>query len=155
MANFHGAARSNYFQVKDPEAFKAWATTVPFLGVWETNKLFDNNPVAPAEMEEMLLQRAFFGVYSACPDSGMWPSTVENKDDDSKTTDLDIVLALAPHLADGQVAVLMEVGASKLTYLAGSAVAFDNTGKRVQIQLSDIYKQAAEAFGVPVTAAQY
>lgn len=150
MANFYGTARSNYFQVKNPEAFKAWVTMVPGLGLWETTQA----DLQAAETEEEKQRLAcVFGIYSDDAGSGWWPYMVENADGEFQ--EFDLVDSLAPHLADGQVAVLMESGAEKLRYLCGNAVAFDNTGNVVQVNLDDIYAKAFDAFGVQPTAATY
>ncbi len=47
----------------------------------------------------------------------------------------DLCEALAGHLADGEVAVLFEIGHEKLRYLIGTAV--HASGKRVDINLSE------------------
>ncbi len=49
-----------------------------------------------------------------------------------KCEDFDLVEELAQHLADGEIAVLVEAGAEKLRYITGDAVAVRN---RTQIKL--------------------
>lgn len=132
MANFYGTARSNYFKVKDANAFKAWVETVPGLGFWE--------------------HEGTFGIYSDCPDSGCWPSARWDDDEDEY---FDLVAELAEHLADGEVAVLMEAGAEKLRYISGWAVAVHSSGEYVCVSLDDVYKLAVEKFGVRPTEASY
>ena len=150
MANFYGAARSNYFEVKNPQAFLAWVETVSGLGCWKA----DPAPIQSEESEaEKQRRNRIFKVYSTDGDTGCWPSTIE--DDNGDFVDFDLVTDMAPHLADGQVAVLMESGAEKLRYVCGNAVAFTNEGKVVQVNLDDIYKKATEAFGVSPGPATY
>lgn len=150
MANFFGTARSNYFRVKDSETFKAWVKKVPGLGVWETSQA----TIDFAETEEEKRRLAcVFGIYSNDGDSGCWPSSFE--DEEGEYQHIDLIITIAPYLADGQVIVMMETGAEKLRYVAGNAVAFDNTGKFVQVNLNDIYDKAFQAFGVKPTAAEY
>ena len=57
---------------------------------------------------------------------------------------------LAAHLAEGQIAVLMESGHEKCSYINGNAVAVDNAGNRVAVELRDIYDVAAKTFSIPV-----
>lgn len=142
MANWYGAARSNYFKVKDAEAFTNWVEAVPSLGYWRKEDMF--------------------AVYSDCPDSGGWPSEryerVEEDGDDDFTEDwvaIDLPNELSAHLAEGQVAVLMEAGAEKLRYISGWAVAVNHEGKTVMVSLSNIYDLAEKAFGVKPTDASY
>lgn len=135
MANFYGTARSNYFKVKDDVAFKDWVTTVPNLGFWKHNK------------DET------FAVYSDDSDSGCWPSSF--LDEDENDVEFDMVEALSKHLADGEVCVLMQAGAEKLRYISGYSQAFNNTGECVQVSLDDIYALAQTKFGVQPSDASY
>ena len=134
MANFYGFARSNYFKVKDAEAFVAWADKFGSLGVWTRDDMH--------------------AIYSDCPDSGCWPSAAWSEDEDD-FIEIDLEAELAEHLADGEVAILMQCGAEKLRYLSGYATAIDNTGKSVTVSMGDIYALAESAFGVTPTAAEY
>lgn len=145
MSNWYGTARSNYFAVKDMDAFLAWAEALS-LEVLNDNEMPTLVAIAPA----------------TSTDTGDWPShrfidvEDENVEDPDETEDeVDIVQELAAHLADGQVAVLISAGAEKLRYVTGHAVAFDNTGKAVEISLSQIYTLAFDTFGVHPTAAEY
>lgn len=142
MTNWYGAARSNYFEVKDAEAFKQWVDNTPSLGYWQNGDSF--------------------AIYSDCPDSGGWPSgryeRVEEVDDDDFTedwVDIDLPDELSKHLTEGQVAVLMEAGAEKLRFISGWAVAVNHEGKTVMVSLSNIYDLAEKAFGVTPTDASY
>ena len=137
MANFNGTARSNYFKVKDPEAFLAWVSKIPGLGHW--------------------VEEDSFAIYSDDGDTGCWPSSWYEEDDEGGGVDhdVDIVSELPRHLQEGQVAVLIGAGAEKLCYISGNAVAVDHTGKVVQVNLNDIYSLAAKEFGVTPTVAEY
>lgn len=134
MANFYGTARSNYFQVKDADAFEAWA--------------------AGLDVTVMTNVDGKFGIFAANTDDGCFPSVYAPEDVDEDYP-LGIAEELAKHLADGEVCVLMEAGAEKHRYITAWAVAFDNTGKQVSVHLSDIYEKAHEAFGVDTTDASY
>jgi hypothetical protein len=86
-------------------------------------------------------------------DTGGWP---EHLDDDGDLIE-DQCDALAGHLADGEIAVLFEIGNEKLRYLIGTATAVHASGKRVDISLSEIYTRARDAFGedAAITEANY
>lgn len=136
MANWYGTARSNYFRVKDRDAFLKWAEKRG-LGVFESSE-----------------DAGLFAIHSGdSTDGGSWPSYDVEKD-----TEVDLVRELAEHLPNGQVAVLVEVGAEKLRYLTGQAIAINAKGRVVEVTLSDIYRKAARGFRVPesgITRAEY
>lgn len=133
MANWTGTARSNYFQVKDPEAFKA----------------------AMEPYEVRVLERKaddgtqLYGLVSET-EFGGWQSY-------DYETEEDIVLwkIVSEHLVDGDVAVFVEAGAEKARYVTGYAVAFDATGRDVRVDLDDIYAKAEEVFGRWPNSAEY
>uniref|UniRef100_UPI0026075659 hypothetical protein n=1 Tax=uncultured Halomonas sp. TaxID=173971 RepID=UPI0026075659 len=102
MANWYGTARSNYFKVKDADAFKAFADSVNLN--WHAGP--DDSFMISGD------------------DDGSWPSYYydEKRDED---VDLDLVCEISQHLQDDQIVVLMEAGAEKLRYITGYAVAFN------------------------------
>ena len=131
MANWYGTARSNYFKVKDEEAFLEW-TESRDLEVFEgRGGLFG---VAPSSMSE----------------DGSWPSY-----DNEMDAEIDFQAELIEHLAEGQVAILMTIGSEKLRYLTGSSVALAWDGRRISVDIADIYDKVELEFGVVPTAAEY
>jgi hypothetical protein len=136
MADWFGAARSNYFRVKDRDKFFKW-TEERGLGIIENKQ-----------------DPGLFAVHSGnSTDDGSWPS-YDMEDD----TEIDLVAELAQHLPKRQVAILMEVGAEKLRYLTGVAVAVNHKGRAAVVSLDDIYRKAARTFRVPeneITPAVY
>lgn len=135
MANFNGAARSNYFKGKDVEAFRAWAASAP-------------NIVCHTKADGTVM------IYSEDPDTGCWPSFY--CDDEGNDAEVDLAGDIRKHLEDNQVCVLMEAGAEKLRYISGWAEAFDNTKRNVvRVSLNDIYEQERLVFGVTPTDAPY
>ena len=135
MANWYGTSRSNYFRVKDKDAFLKWAE-VRGLGVFKNEESAD-----------------LFAIHGGSTDDGSWPSYDMEGD-----TEIDLVAELAEHLAKGQIAVLMEIDAEKLRYLTGVAIAINHKGRVVELTLSDIYRKAARAFRVAeneITQATY
>jgi hypothetical protein len=135
MANWYGTARSNYFRVKDSDAFLKWADSRG-LGVFTNEEIGD-----------------MFAIHGGASDDGSWPSYDMEAD-----TEIDLVAELAQHLRKGQIAVLMEVGAEKLRYLTGVAIAVNHKGRVVEVTLGDIYRKAERTFHVvqcEITQAAY
>lgn len=136
MANWIGSARTNYFRVKDVEAFKTWAAATS-LAVFE--------------------QDGRCAVYSE-DEHGGWPEIVFDNDTTDAHRDFDIVYELAQHVVEGEIVVCLEVGAEKLRYITGDAIAFRVTAagiERVSIALRDIYQIAADRWGERPNEAEY
>lgn len=51
---------------------------------------------------------------------------------------------VAKHLADGEVAIFIEVGSKKMCYLVGVATAINNKGETRCVNLDSIYELAKE-----------
>jgi len=138
MANYYASARSNYFRVKNEAAFKDWCNKVNLD--WWTR---DNLPGHPGE--------TFYAISPAHPgDCDGWPST-RLDDEECEEIDIDMETELPQHLDPRDVAVLMEVGAEKLRYLTGYAVAIHATKPAVYLSLSSITELARNQFGDDVT----
>ena len=131
MANWYGTSRSNYFNVKDEGAFREWAERRD-LEIF-TN-LVGQLAVAPSSMSE----------------DGSWPSYDYDED-----FEIDFQAELIEHLAEGQVAILMTIGAEKLRYLTGYAVALAWDGRRISVDIADIYDKVETEFGVAPNIAEY
>ena len=131
MANWYGTSRSNYFNVKDEGAFREWAERRD-LEIF-TN-LVGQLAVAPSSMSE----------------DGSWPSY-----DDDDDCEIDFQAELIAHLAEGQVAIIMTIGAEKLRYLTGYSVALAWDGRRISVDIADIYDKVEVEFGLQPTAAGY
>lgn len=127
MANWYGSARSNYFCVKDRDAFLKWVERRG-LGLFMNENEADSFAIHPG----------------GSTDSGGWP-TLDTEND----AEIDLTAELAEHLSKGQVAILMEVGAEKLRYVTGEAVAVNSRGRVVFLSLGDIYRKAVREFRVP------
>jgi hypothetical protein len=136
MANWYGSSRSNYFRVKESDAFLKWAEERG-LGVFKNKE-----------------EAGLFAIHGGeSTDDGSWPGYDMEGD-----TEIDLVTELAQHLANRQVAVLIEVGAEKLRYLTGVAIAIDPKGRVAELTLGDIYRKAARSFRIPeneITRAEY
>jgi len=136
MANYYASCRSNYFKVKDEDAFILAMSEIP--GIEVSQEANDT-----------------FCLLGGDPDGAGWPSWVQ--DDDGKDIEIDLPLEVSKYLADGEVAIFMESGAEKLRYVVGYAVAINSQGEQVSIGLNDIYDMARGLTDRPqdVTVAEY
>lgn len=132
MANYYSTARTNYFRVKDVDAFNAWV-----------KEFEDNYRVEVVSKEDTFA--ILFDSESGIPTS---------REVDGDYDHLDFMDELSKHLADDEVAILHEAGAEKLRYINGFAIAINNKAERRVISLDDIYTFAKE-LGKNVTLAQY
>ena len=128
MADWYGTCRSNYFRVKDFDAFKA------MLEAYEAKLIKNTDGLVGFISED------FFGSI---------PSRYIDGDEDEGIDEenLSILDEIAEHLADNQVCIVMEAGAEKARFITGQAIAIAWNGETTRISLSDIYKEAQEAFG--------
>lgn len=136
MANYTGAGRSNYFKVKDEEAFLKWAEAI-CLEVWKGSDYHKD-------------------MYAFCGDheAGLLPSSRTN-DDGTILEDVDLFAELAEHLADGQVAVFIHAGHEKLRVVGGYATAVNSKGELLNLDLSEIYDLVHIKWGIDTTVAEY
>lgn len=121
MADWWGYSRSNYFEVKDRDAFGAWLADIGEICI-----LHEEN-------ECIAIAGDNFGGWPTCRGEDCEP--------------FDFADELSSFLVEGEIAVLIEVGAEKLRYNTGIAIAVDHRGKRTEANLSDIYDQAEAVFG--------
>lgn len=140
MSNWVGTSRTNYFKVKDKEAF------LDALGAFEVR-------VEPAVRNDeplyMLVSQS---------DGGDWPSSdFSSEDVNGDYKEIWFPGIVAPHLADGECAIFMSVGAEKTRYVTGYAVAIVNDGRYVEVNLDEIYGKAVRELGLeqPPTFAEY
>ena len=134
MANWTGTARSNYFKVKDEDAFEAW---VENLG-----------------MELIADKERRFGFIGNDSDSGGFP-TGRWDDETGELTDTDIGKDIVQFLVEGEVCILMEVGAEGARYVTGYAVAIHSDGRTLRVNIDNIYAKVEDVFRVKPTAAAY
>jgi hypothetical protein len=140
MANYYGTARSNYFLVKDPEAFTNEMSKYPVH-------------IITKDVDGVTL----YGFLDKDPDGGanIWAYYPEDEDGDfGDIEDLEWEEVFKRHLADDWVAVIMECGAEKHRYLGGFAGAYNNKGETKTITLGDIYGLATN-LGSNITEAYY
>lgn len=132
MANYYADARSNYFRVKDEQAFR--------------------DALAPYEVEIVKRNAVEYALLANGGDCNGWPSWSVNEQDED--VEIDFPALVAEHLADGEVAIFMEAGAEKLRYIVGQAIAINANGETRVVDLTDIYNLAAE-LGSRITPARY
>jgi len=134
MANYYESARSNYFFVKDIEAFEE-ELNGSGLEI-STKKIDDLTQVCLLASEENGFP---FEKYDL---------------DTFDSEELDWSDIFKRHLVDNQVAIIMGSGAEKLRYITGWAMAFNNKGESKSINLDAIYDLAKE-LGSEITTATY
>jgi hypothetical protein len=133
MANYYATMRSNYFAVHDAQSFIDWCVG---LGLEHITRNTD-------ESETL---HGFLGDENGVPSFRF--------DDGGGDHEIDFYAELSKHLQDGWVAVVMEVGAEKLRYLVGYAVAVNSSGKCCNVSIERIY-QLAKRLGEHITEATY
>jgi hypothetical protein len=82
---------------------------------------------------------------------------VTDADGMEEYVEVDFVDELAVHLADHEVAIMMETGYEKMRYLVGYAIAVNNKKERREIGLAQIYELAKQLTQKPkrITRAEY
>jgi len=140
MSSFH--CRSNYFQVKDSEAFLHMMEGFPEVEVRDAG-----------ERGFMLLGKSNDGWATSWHDPDV--EDAEGEDEDAET--IHVWEMVAEHLVDDEVAIFLEVGHERLRYLSGIAYAVNNKGEQRSISLNNIYQLAEELGGKtrPISAASY
>lgn len=137
MANYYGIGRTNYFKVKDVDAF------IEELSVLSIE--FIHREINGGER--------LIGFIDAHPDGGGFDfSYYDEEEGDYIEVNLNEVFA--KHLVDGWVAILMEAGSEKHRYVNGWAEAFNSKGESKHLSLNLIYDLASD-MGEHITEALY
>jgi hypothetical protein len=126
MANYYEKARTNYFKVKDPTEFQKFIDK--FNGI------------------ELVVEETKGGYALLFDEDTGIP--VCYYDEDGNDVEVDFADEVAQHLTDDSIAVFEAVGSEKYRYLSGYAIAVNSKGKRVDINISEIYQRAKAEFGV-------
>lgn len=138
MANYYGTTRTNYFAVKDGAAFEKELEDFPVQIISQTG-------------EDGVTRYGFLD--SNVDGAGLDWSYWDHDTDDS--VEIDWLGILAKHLADGEVAIIMEVGAEKYRYLVGTAIAVNNKGETREVDLNKDIARLALELGSNVTSVTY
>lgn len=132
MANWHGAARSNYVKIKD-EAGLRNALRHFDVKIWtNSDGLF---------------------AFGGDSDSGGWPSITT--DDDDEEIEFSPIEQICPFMHEDQVLVMMQSGHESQRYVDGRAEAYNSKGEWVSIALNNIYDLAKKHFGIDPGEAAY
>jgi len=141
MADWAGHARSNYFKVKDQDAF------ADLCEKWNLTFVVDKNS---PERVGFLCENEFGGL----PNYRMEEEEIHGKIVEFEYDFDDFLDQLTKHLEDNEVAIMYEVGAEKMRYITGIAYAINNKRDVVSVSLDDIYKKA-KTLGKNITDATY
>ena len=138
MSNYQATASTNYFKVKDAEAFA-----------------LDLEPIRQGSEIEIVEKEDYFAILDNSGE-GFPAFYWDGEEDDEVEVEIDWAGILSRHLTDNSVCIMMEIGHEKLCYVDGHAVAISSTGE-VRVSLNDIYNLAREEFGdeVEITDATY
>lgn len=139
MAEFKGMARTNFFRVRRRkwDAFAAWAKRMEL-------EVCKNNTDRTGRSVCLL---AHSGDGWPCFDPGAMTDQME-----TTTFSEQIWEFLEP----GHVAIMVEAGHEKMTFVGGHAVAVDHKGNEVSLQLSDIEDMARKKWPkAKITAPAY
>lgn len=140
MANYMSSCRSNYFKIGRPLEFMEWIGQFPDV-VFEERR----GPDSPQDMYGM--------VYVDNPDGAGWPCW--RFDEDDNEIEVDFFQDFAEFLAPDEVAVFMEVGAEKLRYLYGVAIAVHSNGETISVSLTDIMDKCFDQWAIQPTDCTY
>lgn len=135
MANYYESARTNYFLVKDIDAFKEELKDVTSLNIYVERKSDKDYVCLLSESENGFA----FDYY-----------------DDSLEDyiEIDWEGIFKKHLQDDSVAIIIGSGAEKLRYIRGYAFAFNSKGETKFLSLDDIYEMA-KPLGSDIQKAEY
>ena len=124
MANYYASARTNYFRVKDIEAFT------------EEVEKYDLEVVNESKEDGLV---ALFVPDSSDDGSFPWCDYYTEDADGDEIPWADI---FARHLQENSVVIIQEVGSEKLRYFGGLAVAYNSKGEEITININDIFGKA-------------
>jgi len=119
MANYEAKFRSNYFEVNDAEAFQAFCERHNLELIEKENRF------------GFLMSNSTEGGFS----NNGWDTEAEE--------DTDVLGELCQLLAQGQVAIILEVGNEKMRYLNAQAWVINSEGKSKHLDLTDLAMEAA------------
>jgi hypothetical protein len=127
MANYIATVRSNYFAVKDPDAWDEFCDKYEFENIMTWNSERQIN---------------LYGFMFDAGGTGLPTHFWDEKEEEY--IELDFVADLAQHLEEDEVAIVIEIGREKLRFLGGFAIAVNAKGEQRQVELGEIYLLAEE-----------
>lgn len=128
MSSSYGLERTNYVRITSLNDLKKWIDKIN----------------VDVDIYEKSDGRIALSGYTS--DDGCLPSWYE----DEHGTEHDYFLGdfAEKFLVNGEILVVMGVSSEKARYCSGFALAIDNNGSSVSVNLNEIYERAAEHFGV-------
>lgn len=138
MANYSCVIRTNYFRVKDPEAFRAFMTHVygseGDVELWDSTDSDGNLTFG-------------FGIYGGI---GGLRNAAEDEEIDADESAFDeFISGLQDHLADDDAIIILEAGHEKLRYVVGGATIITSTNVDYLDITNRAAARAAEMLGNP------
>ena len=133
MSDYTAKVRSNYFKVKDQDAWQAFCDRhdLTNIMIWDKER-----------------QINLYGFMDESVGEGLPTHVYDPKKDEHVETDFPA--ELAKHLEEDEVAIIIEIGNQKLAYLGGYAIAVNAEGTKVTVSTHDII-DLAEGLGKNVT----
>lgn len=131
MANWTGTARTNFVAADNIEALERMAADHQLMVIRDSDGRIG---------------------FIARTENGDWPTTAYREDLDEHV-EFCVETVIMPHIKEGEVLIIMEAGSERDRYVSARAEAYIRNGDvccSVSLSLGDIYKMAAEAFGVSV-----
>jgi hypothetical protein len=141
--NYECTGRTNYFKVKDVDAFQKWVSSFGGQFITKTTRVRGKDVEHPNLVGIIL---------DGVPD--MKANSDEDEGDDLIA--FDFYEELKGHLKKGQVAIYIESGSEGHRYINGFAVAMCPGKKDLSISIDEIYSLATKKFRVAgITEATY
>ena len=126
MANYIPHARTNYFRVKDAEAFKSFVANI-----------------GAKIIQKKVRNEILYGMIASPGFS--WETYNGIEDDNNQTfAEIDIFEETAKHLVDGDVAIFQEVGCKRMRYFVGYSLAINSKFEIRTASIHDIYDKAQQ-----------
>lgn len=155
MATWYGTARSNYFRVKDEQAFKKDMAEVAGVDVGHRDSDDENEGRKPGGRPKGQPDRRF-AIFDSYGEG--WPNPTrelfDEEGDRVGEEEINLFALVASHLQAGEVAVFQQVGAEKQRYVTGLSVAVNHLGEELTVDIDDIYdKVLAAGWSDPTIAA--
>lgn len=139
MADWTGHARSNYFRVKNVDAFIAFINSIPGVAFWTKE-----------------MNGTYFAIFADTTGHGGWPDTRDVEDQDDNCYGMESLADdLVQYLAENEVAILMEIGNEKLCYLTFRSTAVTWDGRRIDLDSEEIYDRVANEFNIIPTTVNF
>jgi hypothetical protein len=139
VSNYIAQARTNYFTVKDvealTEALRSYGMRPQPWSAAQEDFILDNK-------NERSVALFSFGGWPSLDQDAVADRLGVEDDKELPQEYNDLADLVASHLADGEVAIFMEISFEKMRYLGATAVAVNASGERRCVNLEDIYELA-------------